>query len=133
MEAERYGQGGGGTHGPAHHHTPASSGSIADNLPASALASLVSNASGNPNAGAAVVAEAQSQEYQQYWQQYQQQAWSQYAAWNQYSQQMAGGTGGQPPMPPTSDEAAGASGDAEGGTSSSTGTNFDGDEMELIG
>ena len=44
--------------------------------------------SGNPNAGAAVVAEAQNQEYQAYWQQYQQQ-WSQWAAWNQYSQQMA--------------------------------------------
>ena len=45
---------------------------------------MVSHASGNPNAGATVLNEAQKNaEYTAYWQQY----WAQCAAWNQYSQQ----------------------------------------------
>lgn len=74
-----------------HHHqgAPSSGGSITDHLPASALAMVVSNASGNPNAGAAMVAEAQSKEYAQMWQQYYKQQWEQYAAWNEYSSQYA--------------------------------------------
>lgn len=71
-------------------------GTLSDTLPASALALVVSNASGNHKAGAAVLAEAQAAqnaEYNKYWerqqQQQQQQYWSQYAAWNQYNQSAA--------------------------------------------
>ncbi|XP_059088457.1 tRNA selenocysteine 1-associated protein 1-like isoform X1 [Tigriopus californicus] len=83
--------GGGGGQYNQHHHqnAPSSGGSITDHLPASALAMVVSNASGNPNAGAAMVAEAQSKEYAQMWQQYYKQQWEQYAAWNEYSSQYA--------------------------------------------
>ncbi len=83
--------------------TGSGSGSIADSLPATALAVMVSNASGNPAAGAAVVAEAQQAEYSKYWQQYQQQQqqqyWSHYAAWAQYNQQynVPPPSGGHPP------------------------------------
>ncbi len=88
LEAERFGRPGGlsgdGASSYSHH-----SNSVADNLSPTALASLVSKVSGNPNAGAAVVAEAQSQEYAAYWQQYQQQYWSQWNQWNQYNQAMA--------------------------------------------
>ena len=114
--------------GPTGSSTP----SITDSLPASALAVVVANASGNANAGMAVVQE----EYNRSWQQYYGQ-WGQYAAWGQYSQQQqAAAAGGQPdqgeysqpppvapPLPPTE-----AAMGPQGGQDM-----FEGDELELIG
>lgn len=54
---------------------------LTDSLPPSALAAVVSQASGNPNAGLAVVQEAQAQAWQAYNDQY-----SQYNQWNQVRQ-----------------------------------------------
>ena len=77
MFSQRPGQPGAASTNPA-----APSTGLTDSLPASALATVVSLASGNPNAGMAVVQEAQAQA----WQQYNDQAWAQYAAWNQYNE-----------------------------------------------
>jgi len=128
LEAERGFRGGGGS-GP--HPAPAAQGSIADNLPPSALASLVSKVSGNPNAGAAVVAEAQNQEYQAYWQQYQQQ-WSQWAAWNQYSQQMAQQQQQQQQQPPPLPQEKGEEEEQKPKSVGPGESIFDGDEMDLV-
>ena len=93
-----------------------------------------SQVSGNPNAGAAMVAEAQNQEYQAYWQQYQQQ-WSQWAAWNQYAQQQAQQQA-QPPLP-TQGGGEKEKGEGEGEQKPKAvkpgESIFDGDEMDLVG
>ena len=88
--------------------------------------------SGNPNAGAAVVAEAQNQEYQAYWQQYQQQ-WSQWAAWNQYSQQMAQQQQQQQQQPPPLPQEKGEEEEQKPKSVGPGESIFDGDEMDLVG
>ncbi len=121
----------------------ASESSIADSLPANALAVMVANASGNPNAGAAVISEAQNAEYQRQWQQYQQQYWTQYAAWSQYQQQYQQQQQEQAQV--AAAVAAGATGEESDETVLSLGRDrprdptvyghsiFEGEEVELVG
>lgn len=122
MFGQRPGQPGAPSTNPA-----APSTGLTDSLPASALAVLVSNASGNSNAGMAVVQEAQAQAWNQY---YQQQAWAQQTAWNEYQQQQQEGYEAEyaaQPAPPALD--VDMSGPEFRGYKPPV---FEGDELDLI-
>jgi len=68
---------GGGYQGfkPTHFKAPPS---FTDNLPKEMVALMVAQASGNPNAGAALVAQHKQREYEEQWRRYHEQQWAEY-------------------------------------------------------